>query len=110
LKRFKQAVPVGLTPYAVLMVGPRSPDAVIRKVYHALVSPHHPDRREDRKPGPRWEELTAAYRAVDTETHRAEWLAAMMLMSGGCNTCRRYGVLSNGAVKCGVCQGKGRVL
>jgi DnaJ-class molecular chaperone len=108
LKRFKQAVPAGLTPYAVLGVGPRATDEAIRKQFHALVSSEHPDRRKDRKPGPRWEEINAAYRAIDTQAHRESWRNRIMLMSGGCAACSRYGVLNG--VACASCKGAGRVL
>lgn len=110
MKRFKQSLPAGPTPYAVLGLGPRATDEAIRKRYYELIQEHHPDRRKDRKPGPRWEELNRAYRAIDTQSRRESWRNGIVLLSGGCAVCCRYGVTSTGAQQCAVCKGTGRIV
>ncbi len=113
MKRFKQSLPAGPTPYAVLGVGPRATDEAIRKRYYELIQAEHPDKRRDRRPGPRWESLNRAYRSIDTQSHRESWRNGIALLSGGCAVCARYGVAVNSASRwavCAACKGTGRTV
>jgi DnaJ-class molecular chaperone len=96
-----------LTPYAVLSIKPGSNDDHIRARYHSRIRLHHPDMRADRKPGPEWESLTTAYKAIHTQVARDRWYAAHKLRSGLCKVCKGYGVNFQ-AGQCAACLGEGR--
>jgi DnaJ-class molecular chaperone len=96
-----------LTPYAVLSIPASSTDDDIRARYHNRIRLHHPDLRTDRKPGPEWEALTTAYKAIHNQAARDRWLAAHRLRSGFCKVCKGYGVNFR-AGQCAACKGAGR--
>jgi len=99
---------MALTPYAVLSVAFGSTDDAIRARYHSRIKGQHPDMRADRKPGPEWDSLTTAYKAIHNQVARDRWYATQRLLSGFCRACKGYGVNFK-AGRCIVCKGAGRV-
>lgn len=109
----KQKQEVILTPYATLLVKPTDTDDVIRHEYHALARKQHPDLRNDKEPGPRWQEVNEAYPLVETVSRRTAWAKAHAMKSGGCTKCVGSGVVGSrvagGKIKvCVTCKGVGR--
>ena len=98
-----------LTPYAVLSAAPSATDDDIRTRYYSRVRKHHPDLRTDHVPGPEWDALTTAYKAIHNQTERERWMAGRRLLSGFCKACKGYGVNFR-AGHCAACAGQGRVV
>ena len=104
-----------MTPWAELLLDPVSTDGEVRSRYHDLIRTEHPDLRSDRRAGPRWAALVAAYKTVATAGGRAAWVARWARMSGVCPGCGGAGVRvralgrNRGVRICERCEGEGRM-
>jgi DnaJ-class molecular chaperone len=105
-----------MTPWAELLLDPAAAgDAVVRRAYHRLARGEHPDFRIDRRPGPRWAAVTAAYAAVKTAAARTAWARGLKNRACLCAACKGWGVRVRvlgpgaGVAVCPACGGEGRV-
>ena len=101
----------------MLLAKPTDDDAVIRKLFHALVQSEdagHPDRLgAGGEPGPRWYEVSQAYAQIKTEGLRQAWERRNAVLARLCKDCNGWGVVGTrflgGKVSvCVKCGGAGR--